>query len=60
MLVYKMDSSAHVGHHTVHTESWIRMSAVLSALLMVWNVVDFIPTLFTKQTTLVCNFTINT
>jgi len=43
----------------VHTESWIRMSAVLSALLMVWNVVDFTATLFTEQTTLVCNFTIN-
>jgi len=55
-----MDSSVHVEHHTVHMESWIRMSAVLSALLMVWNVVDFTLTLFTEQTILVCNFTINT
>ncbi|KAF6029943.1 hypothetical protein EB796_011773 [Bugula neritina] len=56
-LVYKMDSSAHVEHHMVHTESWIRMSAVLSALLMVWNVVDFTATLFTEQTTLVATKT---
>jgi len=60
MLVYKEDTSAHVGHLMVRTESWIRMNVVLFALLMAWNAVGLTPTLFTRQTMLVSNFLINT
>jgi len=51
-----METTAIVGHPTAPTERWVSMSAVQSALLTAWNVVDFTPTPFTELTILAKNF----